>query len=270
MTARPAPASALVPGCPSTADGPRSQPIDEGAAGARSGVDTARLRAWAVHALTMSGLVWACLAGVALIEGRIAWMWLWLGIAMIVDGVDGTLARRARVKEVVPWFDGCVLDNIVDYLTWTFIPAVFMFLHLPLGPRPLALAMMIVATVSSVFCYANEGEKSADSYFVGFPAAWNLVAVAMYVLGTPAPVNVAVTLVLAGLTLAPLHFTHPMRVQRLRAANIIASIVWIAATGVLVALHPARPAWALWAFGVSAVWFLLTGLARTLRGRQDA
>ena len=77
----------------------------------------------------MSGLVFACLAAVALVEGQIKLMWLWLGIAMIVDGVDGTCARKACVRQVIPWFDGSVLDNIIDYITWTFLPAVFMYLY---------------------------------------------------------------------------------------------------------------------------------------------
>ena len=110
------------------------------------------IAAWAVHAFTMSGLVWASLAAVALIEGRIQMMWLWLGVALIVDGLDGTLARKTCVKQVIPWFDGSVLDNVVDYLTWTFLPALFMYLYLPFGSKAIGLIAMIVATVSSVFC----------------------------------------------------------------------------------------------------------------------
>ena len=247
-------------------EGRESESASEAGAGARLG---GLLAAWAVHAVTMSGLVWAALALLALAEGRIASMWLWLGVALVVDGVDGTLARRARVKERVPWFDGSILDVIVDYLTWTFIPAVFMFSRIPFDSRGLAIAMMLLVLVSSVFCYANEGEKSADSYFVGFPAAWNLVAASMYVLATPAPVNIAIVIVLAVLTLVPLHYAHPMRVKRLRGVNIAAALVWIGATGVLIDVHPARPTWALLAFAVSGVLFLSAGLARTVRARSD-
>ena len=226
------------------------------------------LAAWAVHAFTMSGLIWASLAAVALIEGRIQMMWLWLGVALIVDGLDGTLARKTCVKQIIPWFDGSVLDNVVDYLTWTFLPALFMYLYLPFGSTTIALVAMIVATVSSVFCYANEGEKSADSYFVGFPAAWNVVAVTMYVMQTPPLVNIIITIALAVLTLAPLHFTHPMRVKKLRIWNIVASVVWIASVGVLVAM-PSRPIWAIVSFWASGAWFLLSGIARTWRAKTD-
>lgn len=228
-----------------------------------------KLKAWAVHAFTMSGLAWAMLAALALVEGEITWMWFWLLISLVVDGVDGTLARRCRVKEVVPWFDGGVLDNVVDYITWTFLPAMFMYLHLPFGSKIIALIAALIAVVSSVFCYANAGEKSNDAYFVGFPAAWNVVALAMYLLHTPAWLNIAATIVLAVLTLVPLHYTHPMRVKRYRTANIIATIVWIGAVSVLVWMYPLAPAWALVAFWVPAAWLLLSGVFRTIRGHDD-
>lgn len=247
---------------------PAQQPLTRSRRAAQAPCASRVIAAWAVHAFTMSGLIWASLAAVALFEGQIQLMWLWLGIALIVDGVDGTLARKTCVKEVIPWFDGSVLDNVVDYLTWTFLPALFMYLYLPFGSRAVGMIAMIVATVSSVFCYANEGEKSADSYFVGFPAAWNVVAVTMYVMETPAYVNVAITVALAVLTLAPLHFTHPMRVRKLRVWNIIASVVWIASVALLVALGT-QPIWALVAFWASGAWFLLSGIARTWRAKTD-
>lgn len=224
------------------------------------------IAAWAVHAFTMSGLLFATLATISLIEGYISMMWLWLGVALVVDGVDGSMARKACVKQVIPWFDGAVLDNIIDYITWTFLPALFMYMYLPFGSKLMALVMALTAIISSVFCYANEGEKSSDNYFVGFPAAWNIVAVIMYVLETPAAINIIVTVALAVLTLAPLHFTHPMRVKRYRTANMVSSVVWIASTGVLIATYPAKPLWALAAFAVSGAWFLLAGVLRTVRG----
>ena len=189
-----------------------------------------RLLAWGVHALTMSGLVFASLAMLSVIHNEIRWMWLWLALAMIVDGVDGTCARRARVKEVIPWFDGGVLDILIDYLTWTFIPALFMYLWLPMGPKPVAGALMILVLVSSTFCYANEGEKSTDNYFVGFPAAWNIVAVMMWVLALPGWLNIALAILLSVLTLVPTHYVHPARVTRFRTLNIAAVGVWLVGT----------------------------------------
>lgn len=200
-----------------------------------------RAKAWAVHAFTLTGLVWATLAAVALADGQPHWMWLWLGIALVVDGVDGNLARKFRVKEVVPWFNGTVVDHVVDYLTWTAIPAAFMVAYLPLGPRPLAVFLAVVVLVSSMFCYANEAAKSRDNYFVGFPAAWNIVAVLLWVWNAPMAVCVTAIVLFSAMTLVPLYYTHPFRVERGKAGNIAATFVWIATTGVLIAIEPSTP-----------------------------
>ena len=231
------------------------------------------VRAWAVHVFTMTGVVWACLAALALFEGQLALMWLWLGVALIVDGVDGTLARKAEVKTYAPGFDGAVLDNVVDYLTWTFLPALFMYLHLPLGPPWLAATMLVLICVSSVFCYCNVGLKTDDYYFMGFPAAWNVVAVVLWLMDTGAAFTVTVTVALAVLTVAPLAFIHPFRVRRLMAYNVVATLGWTAMTAILIVQRPdadpiVQALW--WACGG---WLMLVSLVRTvseLRRRSSA
>ncbi|AKU65801.1 phosphatidylcholine synthase [Schaalia meyeri] len=226
------------------------------------------IAAWLVHALTISGLVWATLFLFAILNNDIPMMWLWAVIALIVDGVDGTLARKVGVRQVIPWFDGAVVDNLVDYLTWTFLPALFMAMYLPFGPKPLPAIMMIVILTSSVFCYANDGEKSNDNYFVGFPAAWNCVAITMYLLQTSAWLNIAATIILAILTLVPIHYTHPARVKRFQIPNIIGATTWIIACAYLVAVYPAQPVWVFVLFWIGGGWFLLAGFIRTATGED--
>jgi len=226
------------------------------------------IAAWAVHAFTISGLVWATLALFAMLNNNIPMMWLWFVIALIVDGVDGTLARKVGVRQVIPWFDGGVVDNLVDYLTWTFLPALFMAMCLPFGPKPLPVIMMVIIIVSSVFCYANDGEKSNDNYFVGFPAAWNCVAIVMYVLQTPAWVNIAATIFLAIMTIVPLHYTHPARVKRFQIPNILGAAAWIAACAYLVVFYPVQPLWTLILFWVGGGWFMIAGFIRTATGED--
>ncbi len=219
--------------------------------------------AWSVHGFTLTGALWACLAVIALIEGHIPMMWLWLGIALIVDGVDGTLARKADVTTHAPFFDGTTLDNIVDYLTWTFIPALFMYTYIPMGPKPLAMVMLALICMSSLFCYCNTKLKTSDYYFMGFPAAWNVVAVIMWIFSTSAAVNVVVTIVLAILTTAPITFVHPFRVTKMMPVNIAASAAWIASTVVLVIQHPSMPIAALVVWGVSGLWLMGISAWRT-------
>ncbi|QOQ39941.1 phosphatidylcholine synthase [Trueperella pecoris] len=225
-----------------------------------------RIRAWLVHIFTMSGMAFAALATLALINQDIAWMWLWLGIALIVDGVDGFFARKYRVKEVLPWFDGGILDIAIDYITWTFIPAIFMYTQLDMGPKPLAGILTVLVLTSSTLCYANENWKSVDYYFYGFPAAWNIVAVILYVLQTGPYANVFWVALFIALTIVPFYWTHPFRVKRFMAINLASIFVWIAATGALVAIFPQQPLWLLIVFVVSGGWFLMTGLVRTLTG----
>lgn len=229
---------------------------------------SARAAAWAVHCLTMSGLVWASLACLAAIHEEYTWMWVWLLVALVVDGVDGTLARRTRVSEIIPWFDGVIVDIVVDYLTWTFIPAVFMYQYLPMGSGPMKAFLLILILTSSMFCYANKEWKSTDYYFVGFPAAWNIVALMFYVLGTPAMVNVPVTVILAVLTLVPTHYAHPARVKKFRALNIASVAVWLAASSWLVAIYPQRPLGLVAAVVISGGWFMFVGILRSIRGAE--
>lgn len=227
---------------------------------------TDRAIAWGVHLFTMSGLALATLAVLDMIGGNVAMMWLWLAIALIVDGVDGTLARRFPVKEVLPWFDGGVLDILIDYLTWTFIPAIFMYKMLPMGPPLVAGVLTVLILTSSTLCYANERWKSVDYYFYGFPAAWNIVAVTLYIMQTGAVVNVTATIVLILLTVAPTYWTHPFRVKRFMWINIASIFGWIGATAWLVAVYPTRPLTAMVLFWATGGWFILTGVIRSFTG----
>lgn len=235
------------------------------------------VKAWLVHAFTLTGFIWAILAVVALLDGNIALMWGWLGVALIVDGVDGSLARRYRVKQVVPWFNGTVVDHVVDYLTWTAIPVMFIVMYIPLGPRPLALTLAAVILTSSMFCYANDAAKSTDHYFVGFPAAWNIVAVLMWVWQAPPWLCIVTIILFSALTMVPLHYTHPFRVKEGRVGNLVATAVWIASTGGLIAamvlpsvyrvMGGALPHAVLVGVNVLAgLWLVFGGLVRSWRG----
>lgn len=226
--------------------------------------------AWGVHFFTMTGLIWACLALHAVFIDRPKMMWLFLGIALLVDGFDGTLARKVNVKKYTPNFDGSALDLIVDYLTWTFIPAFFMLKGGMLGGPKLGAVMITIICVSSVFCYANTNMKSTDYYFVGFPAAWNVVAAYLWICHLPVHWNVVVVLVLTVLTVLPVKFVHPFRVKKMMPLTISVTVVWLITTGVLLAVHPVHPWWILTLWWISGVWFLGVGFWRTAFPGKDA
>ena len=143
-----------------------------------------RLSAAGVHLLTATGAAFALLALVAASRGDWQWMFIWLGVALIVDTVDGPLARRVGVVRVLPRFSGERLDLIVDFLTYVAVPA-FAFSQSDLLPEASRLPAGIAVILSSLFHMADQESKTKDGYFVGFPAIWNVVCLYLFVLGPP-------------------------------------------------------------------------------------
>ncbi|MBP2312068.1 phosphatidylcholine synthase [Azospirillum soli] len=224
-----------------------------------------RLSAWGVHAFTASGVVLGLLALLAAVGGDAKACLGWLGLALVVDGVDGTLARRASVKEVLPGIDGSVLDLVIDYLTYVVVPAVFLY-RFGLFPTGFGIPLAAWVLMTSLYCFSNTGMKSGDNYFVGFPAIWNVVALYLWILDLDPWINTAVVLVLGVLTFSTVKFLHPFRVRKMMHLNIAVSAAWLASSAALVVLHPDRPdvAWAVWL--ASGVYYVAVCAWRTLRG----
>jgi phosphatidylcholine synthase len=204
-----------------------------------------RLRAWAVHAFTASGAVIAMLALTAVMEGDARAAFLWLGLAFVVDGLDGPLARRYRVAEVLPRISGDTLDLVIDYLTYVVVPAVLLarFGLVPEGIGALTAGLILAV---SLYTFANRDMKTRDNYFEGFPAVWNVLVLYMWALETDPWANLAVIAVCAVLTFTRLKFTHPLRVARLRALTLAFTGLWAALSLAVVLLHPASPDAVVW------------------------
>ena len=185
--------------------------------------------AYAVHAFTASGAVLGFLALLAILEGDLLAVFLWLGLALFVDGIDGTLARKARVTEVTPNVDGTTLDNVIDYFNYVAVPAmmIYWFDFMPEGYATLA-----AAAIMGVSCYtfANANMKTNDYYFSGFPALWNLVVVYFHILDTGPWVNLGVVAICCVLTFVPWKYVHPLRVRDWRGVTIPMTVLWGATT----------------------------------------
>jgi len=174
---------------------------------------------------TASGAALALLALMAAVNRHWDIMFLFLGAALIVDGVDGSMARRLRVAELLPRWSGDVLDLVVDFLTYVFVPA-YAIAAGGLLPEPLAIPTGIAIVITGTLYFADRQMKTADNYFRGFPALWNLVAFYLFVF-RPTPWLAAVAAALfAVLTFVPFKFVHPVRVRRMRMLNIAAVILW--------------------------------------------
>ena len=132
-----------------------------------------KVQSWLVHIFTALGALAGFLSLVAILSDNIFLAFIWLSLAFFIDGVDGTFARRYQVKEMVPAIDGSILDNIVDYLNYVFIPAVIVYWFSLVPPQLTLLAVALILIVSC-YTFANTKLKTEDNYFRGFPAAWNL------------------------------------------------------------------------------------------------
>jgi phosphatidylcholine synthase len=225
--------------------------------------------AWAVHLLTASGAVLALLALSAIERGDFRLALLWLLVALAIDGIDGTLARKARVQEHAPRIDGPALDLIIDYLNYVFIPTVMIW-KARLLPEPLALPLAALILLSALYNFTRRDMKTEDFYFRGFPALWNVVALYLIV-AQPGP-NVAAVgvILLALLTFAPVHFAHPLRVRDFQP--------WLLGIAALWAISTAALLWRGWSVAATSVWLgvslgcsallVVVGLIRSVRGAR--
>jgi phosphatidylcholine synthase len=230
-----------------------------------------RAAAWLAHLFTASGVVIAFLALTAI--GRSEWRLalLWLLAALAIDGVDGTLARWARVKQVVPRIDGEAFDLIVDYLNYVFVPAVFICAA-GLVPASLTLPLAAAILLSSVYVFVRRDMKTEDNYFRGFPALWNIVALYLFAARPGPAAGTAAVAILALLSFAPILFVHPFRVRDFQPWLRILALLWAVAT--LALLWPGLGAGAaraslLASLALAAILVAL-GLVRTVRGPAAA
>lgn len=228
-----------------------------------------RAAAWAVHAYTALGLPLALWAAVALHHGDRRAFFLALCAAVFVDATDGFLARAVRVKAVLPAFDGRRLDDIVDFITFVFLPAlaIVRFDLFPRGWEP-AAALPLLA---SAYGFCQERAKTDES-FVGFPSYWNVAILYLVALGTSPWTNLAIVAVLAALVFVPVHYVYPTRTRMLRPVTIALGYVW----GVLMVVlsldvtAPWAPALALGSLVYPAYYFALSGLNHARITREEA
>jgi phosphatidylcholine synthase len=191
-------------------------------------------RAFSVHLLTASGSFLAFLSLVAASEERWTAMFWWLGLALFVDGIDGPIARKLDVKEILPTWSGELLDNIIDYVTYVLIPAFALYQRGFMG-EGLSFLSAAIIVVSSAIYYADTGMKTKENFFKGFPVVWNMVVFTLFVIEPGEWVSFAAVVVAGILTFVPVNFIHPVRVQRLRTINLGVTLLWCAFGGLALA-----------------------------------
>ena len=203
------------------------------------------IAAWLVHLYTASSAVLALLATRAIFEYRFRDAFFWLGVAIMIDSSDGVFARAARVSQRLPWFNGAKLDDIVDYLTYVFVPAVFVWRAL-LVPDAWTIPVASAMLLSSAYGFNRDDAKTSDHFFTGFPSYWNLVVFYLFLMHESQVVNALVLIALAVLVFVPIRYLYPSRTPTLRALTVAFGIAWGITLLVMVWQLPAISAPLLW------------------------
>lgn len=229
---------------------------------------TPHARALSVHLLTATGAVFAMLAMLAAVQTKWDLMFLWLVVAFAVDGIDGPLARKFDVKSNAPEFDGVLLDLIIDYLTYVFIPAFALF-ESGLLPGWTGWAAIILITFASAMYFADTRMKTKDNSFSGFPGCWNMLVLVLFAIEPNFWVSLSLVAALTIAMFVPLKFIHPVRTERWRSVSLPIALAWtfFAGWAAWVDFHP--QSWAHWGLIVTSVYLLFAGIAQQIVPSRD-
>ena len=228
-----------------------------------------RLAGWAVHVFTASGAFFGLMALLAIYHQQWMASFWFMGIAVVVDAVDGLFARLIKIKRVIPEINGELLDNLVDFVNYTIVPA-FFILVAPLVPEFWRIPCAIAITFSSAYQFTQVDAKTSDHFFKGFPSYWNIVVFYLYFCQMNAWANVAVLFVLAVLCFIPIKYIYPSRLdyltnnKALRLATLLATIVWGIATGGLMWIYPQTNHFLVFISISYMILYMLASLYRTL------
>ncbi len=224
---------------------------------------TDRLKALCVHLLTATGAVLSMLAMLAAVEGEWSMMFLWLVFALFVDGIDGPLARKYDVTTNWPTYDGVLMDLIVDYLTYVFIPAYALFKSGLLVGWTGWIAIIVIV-YGSVIYFADTRMKTTDKSFAGFPACWNMVVLVLF---ATTPSHWTILFIVVALTITMftnLKFVHPVRTQRWRLITLPMCGAWVVFATWAAWVDFATGSWAHWGLVITSVYLCLAGIAQQI------
>jgi len=180
---------------------------------------------WLAHLYTASSAVIALLATIAIFEYRFRAAFLWLALTIIIDSSDGVLARAVHVTQRLPWFNGAKLDDIVDYLTYVFVPALLVWRSL-LVPASWTIPVASAMLLASGYGFNREDAKTSDHFFTGFPSYWNIVVFYLFVMHASQMLNAIILLVLAVFVFVPIRYLYPSRTPQWRLLTIALGLIW--------------------------------------------
>ena len=225
-------------------------------------------KGWLLHCFTASGAVCGMLGIIAVADNQPREAMLWLVVAMVLDGLDGPVARHWCVRENVPRIDGYTLDLIVDFVTCIVVPVLFLhqFKMLPDGASLFIGAFVLFM---SALWMSRTDQMTPDHWFNGFPCEWNMIVPTLFLLRTNPWVVAATCIALSLSQLTNWKFVHPMQVRRFRPITVTVTIAWMAAVLLMTSEFPGRPAVGSVLLVVCPVYILGIGVWRTLHSEID-
>ena len=215
--------------------------------------------AWGVHLFTATGAIWGFLAMLAIFDRDWRMMILWMIIAMLVDSFDGMFARWADVKKYANGIDGALLDNILDYLNYVIVPALFL-LESGVLPYGLQMAGAFSILITSAYQFTQTDAKTNDHHFKGFPSYWNVVALYMLLMNLPQWMNFGFLMLFNIMVFIPIKYIYPSRNSYLRQLTLVLTYLY-GAVGIWGLLqYPNHPKWVIWASFIYVAYYLVLSL----------
>ena len=238
-------------------------------------------KAWLVHLFTASGLIAGLLALIAVSDKDWRAAMAWLLVALAIDGIDGTLARAFKVKEVLPSVNGTTIDHVVDFANYAIVPAYFFYMA-ELAPAGWNLPLAILILLVSALYYGKDGMVSDDYYFVGFPVMWNVVVFYLifvfpdiFEVLAPQPsalvpvFNASIVVIFSALHFVPVKFAYPSRATRMKIPTIAATVSILVLMPVIVWLYPSTPVWLAWLALINLAYFGVLAVVDTATGTEN-
>lgn len=226
-----------------------------------------KLAGIAVHIFTALGAVCGLMALHSTAGHHWAQTFAWLGVAAIIDGLDGPIARKVEVEKTLPRFSGVRLDLVVDYLNYCIVPA-FVLLESGRAGESWGIVAAIAITLGSLYHFADVESKTEDGFFVGFPGIWNVVVFYFFAFDVSDAITLIVTLLLVALTFIPLKWVHPFRVTSWRYATCLILLLWsLAAAYQVLAEFPGDPV-SRWVLGICCLYLVSISMYRSAGRRR--
>ena len=223
--------------------------------------------AWSTHLFTASGAIWGLLSILAISSHQWLLAFTWMAASVFVDSFDGLLARRVRVKAVLPEFDGALLDNMIDFLNYVFVPAFFLY-EADILPPQYALVGAVLILLASSYQFCQDDAKTEDHYFKGFPSYWNIMVYYMFILSLDGWINLSITVLLTALVFVPIKYVYPSRTKLHQKLTMALAALWGIINIIILTQYPVFDRWLVWASLLFAVYYCGLSLYSTLKTRS--